>query len=146
MQCVVRSNGILQPVNIHHDDVDAEQKTLERQNSSVSPQIIDSAHAGVSSGAHDIGDDDQDSVGDSDEDIDLEDVDDIDDNNNNERAHRESVDFWLQGMTSMGTVERRTVIEHRLREFDNIIIPRTPSNMAQYGDEAELSDGMELDE
>jgi hypothetical protein len=141
MQCVVRSNGIPQSGNIHHDDVDAEQRTLEEQGSSVSPQIDDSAHEYVPFGTDDTGDD-QDHP---DEDINLEDVDEID--NNNEGAHIGSVNSWLQGTASMGRVERRSSIENTLRKVDILMpIPRTPSSKAQYGDEAELSDGMEIDE
>ncbi|RFN50007.1 hypothetical protein FIE12Z_5703 [Fusarium flagelliforme] len=144
----IRSNGIPQSGNNHHNDgsmaspsrVDTKQDTLERQDSSVSPQIDDSAHEYVPFGTHDTGDD-QDQ---SDEDMDREDVDNTDDNNN-ERAHGGLVDSWLKGM-GMGMDERRTGIEDTLREFGNLMNPTTRSNMAQYGDEAELSDDMEMDQ
>jgi hypothetical protein len=148
MQRAIRSNRISQPGNNHHDDgsmaspsrVGAKQDTLESQDSSVSPQIDDSTHEYVPFGTHDTGDD-QDQT---DEDMDLEDVDDIHDNN--EGAHGVLVDSWLQGTGGMDMVERIAGIEHTLRDFDNAMIPKPHSNMAQYGDEAELSDDMEMDE
>ncbi|CAG7554890.1 unnamed protein product [Fusarium equiseti] len=136
------------PGNNHHDDgpmaspsrVDAKQDTLGRQDSSVSPQIDDSAHEYVPFGTHDTGDD----QGESDENMDLEDVDNTDDNNN-EGAHIGLVGSWLEEM-GMGMDERRTGIERTLREFGNLMNPKTHSNMAQYGDQAELSDDMEMDQ
>lgn len=148
MQRAIRSNGISQPGKNHHDNgsmaspsrVDAKQDTLERQDSSVSPQIDDSAHDYIPFGTHDTGD----GQSQSDEDMDLEDVENTDDNNN-ERAHRGLVYSWLKGM-GMGMDERRIGIEHTLKEFGNLMNPGTHSNTAQYGDEAELSDGMEMDQ
>ncbi|KAJ4135867.1 hypothetical protein NW768_003469 [Fusarium equiseti] len=149
----IHSNGTPHTDNNHHyggsmaspSRVGAERRTFERQKFSFSPQIDGSVYADVSSGTQDVGDDDQDNVGDSDEDMDLEDVVDID--KNNEGVHRGSVDSWLQGTGSVGMVERFAGIKDTLRDVGVLVpIPRTPSNMAQYDGEAELSDGMEMDE
>ncbi|KAJ4004898.1 hypothetical protein NW752_011407 [Fusarium irregulare] len=146
----IRSNDISQLGNNHHDDgsmaspsrVGAKQDTLERQDSSASPQIDDSAHEYVPFGTHNTGD----GQGQSDEDIDLEDIDNIDNNDDDdEEAQRESFHSWLQGTGSMGMVERRHGVEEALREFDNTMAPRTDSTMAQYGDEKERSD-VEMEE
>lgn len=140
MQRAICSNDISQLGNNHHDDgsmaspsrVGAKQDTLDRQDSSASPQIDDSAHEYVPFGTHNTGDD----QGQSDEDINLEHVDNID-NNDDEDAQRESFHSWLQGTGSMGMDERRHGVEGALREFDN--------TMAQYGDEKEPSD-VEMEE
>ncbi|RBR23305.1 uncharacterized protein FIESC28_03888 [Fusarium coffeatum] len=149
--------------------VGAKQDTLERQDSFVSPQIDDSAHEYVPFGTHNTGD----GQGQSDEDIDLEDVDNIDNNNidnnnidnnnidnnnidnnnidknnddDDEEAQRESFHSWLQGTGGMGMVERHNGLEATLRKFENAMAPRTDSNMAQYGDEEEPSDDVEMEE
>ena len=149
MQRAIRSNGISQSRINHQDDgstaspfrVGAKQDTLERQDSSVSPQIDDSAHEYVPFGTHNTGD----GQGQSDENIDLEDVDNIDNNDDDEGAYRESVHSWVQGTGGMGMVERRHGVEDALREFDNTMAPRTDSTMAQCGDEKEPSD-VEMEE